>query len=258
MSATDSRTDRVPQTGEVERENGGAWFATTHWSVVLAAGQERSAGGHAALESLCRTYWYPLYAYVRRTGRDPEESKDLTQEFFAQLLARKSLSLADPNRGRFRTFLLTAMKHFLANEWKKTQRLKRGGGQTVLSLDASVDEGRYAAEPPDPVTPETIYERRWAATLLDRVLALLGEECAARGRAAEFEQLKASLWGGPRHAGLAGIAGRLGMSEGALKTTAHRMRGRFRGLLRAEIAHTVASSTEIDEELRRLITVMSG
>jgi RNA polymerase sigma factor (sigma-70 family) len=237
---------------------GGGWFATTHWSVVLAAGHGSNPAAQAALESLCQSYWYPLYAYVRRSGREPEEAKDLTQDFFAHFLGRNRVSLADPARGRFRTFLLTAMQHFLANEWKKENRLKRGGDQGFLSLDAGAGEERFATEPPDAATPETIYERRWAAALLERVLRLLGEECAATGRAAQFEELKASLWGENRGATQAEIAARLGMSEGAFKTAAHRMRARYRELLRAEIAHTVASPAEIDEELRHLIAVMSG
>ncbi len=258
MSASERSTDVDSHAPVAKGQSGGAWFATTHWSVVLAAGHEHGTAARDALESLCRTYWYPLYAYVRRSGRDPEEAKDLTQQFFAGLLEADKLGFADPARGRFRTFLLTALKHFLANEWKKQNRQKRGGGQTLLSLDAAAGEERFAAEPPDPVTPETTYERRWAATLLERVLELLGEECAAKGQSSQFEQLKPSLWGERRDSGLAEIAVRLGMSEGALKTAAHRMRARYRELLRAEIAHTVASPAEIDEELRHLVAVMSG
>ena len=258
MSTSEGSAGASPPNSTVRESAGAAWFATTNWSLVLAAGREPGSAAQAALESLCQAYWYPLYAYVRRTWSDPEEAKDLTQDFFARLLERNSVSLADPARGRFRTFLLTALKHFLANEWKKENRLKRGGGQTVLSLDAAMGEERFAGEPPDPVTPETIYERRWAATLLERVLGLLGEECAANGRVAQFEKLKASLWGESREISQAEIANRLGMSEGAFKTAAHRMRARYRELLRAEIAHTVASPAEIDEELRHLIAVMSG
>jgi RNA polymerase sigma factor (sigma-70 family) len=234
------------------------WFATTHWSVVLAAGHRSNPAAQAALESLCQSYWYPLYAYVRRTGREPEEAKDLTQDFFAHFLGRNRVSLADQARGRFRTFLLTAMKHFLANEWKKENRLKRGGGCAVLSLDAGEAEERLVAEPADTATPEVIYERRWAAALLERVLALLCEECAVAGRTALFEELKASLWGENRGVTQAEIADRLSMSEGAFKVAAHRLRARYRELLRAEIAQTVASLAEIDEELRHLIAVMSG
>ena len=233
-------------------------FATTHWSVVLAAAQGESPQANDALERLCRSYWYPLYAYVRRTGREAEEAKDLTQEFFARFLGRNTVSLADPARGRFRTFLLTALKHFLANEWKKENRLKRGGDRQFLSLENAGGEERFAAEPSDTASAEIIYERRWATALLERVLRLLGEECAAAGRAAQFEELKASFWGAGRDATQAEIAGRLGMSEGAFKVASHRMRARYRELLRAEIAHTVASPAEVDEELRHLISVMSG
>lgn len=237
---------------------GAPWFATTHWSVVLAAGHGTSPAAAAALESLCRTYWYPLYAYVRRAGHDAEEARDLTQEFFASLLGRNRLSFADPARGRFRTFLLTVMKHFLANEWKKQNRLKRGGGQPALSLDARAGEERFAAEPADPASPEVIYERQWVATLLERVLARLDEESAAAGRTALLEEVKASLWGEHREATQAEIAARLGMGESAFKVAAHRLRARFRELLRGEIAHTVSSPAEIDEELRHLAAVMSG
>jgi RNA polymerase sigma-70 factor (ECF subfamily) len=241
-----------------ERAAGGKWFATTHWTVVLAAGHPSNPAAQAALESLCQTYWFPLYAYVRRSGRDPEEARDLTQEFFAGFLERNAVSFADPARGRFRTFLLTAMKHFLANEWKKENRLKRGDGRSLLSLDAAGAEERLAGEPADPVTPEVIYERRWVAALLDRVLGHLGQECAAAGRSAQFEELKASLWGESRNDTQAQISARLGMSVGALKVATHRMRARFRELLRAEIAHTVASPVELDDELRHLVAVMSG
>ena len=257
---TNERKDPEPSTsgGPDDRTAGGKWFATTHWSVVLAAGHATGPAAQTALETLCQTYWYPLYAYVRQTGCETEEAKDLTQEFFAGLRARNLLSFADPARGRFRTFLLTAMKHFLANEWKKENRLKRGGGQQHVSLDAIMGEERFAVEPTDNVTPEVIYERGWAATLLERVLRMLGEEHAAAGRTSLFEKLKASLWGERRGTTQAEIAARLGMSESAFKTAAHRLRARYRELLRAEIAHTVAAPAEIDEELRHLIAVMSG
>ena len=257
---TNEGKDPEPSTsgGPDDRSTGGKWFATTHWSVVLAAGHATGPAAQTALETLCQAYWYPLYAYVRRTGCEAEEAKDLTQDFFAGLLARNLLSFADPERGRFRTFLLTAMKHFLANEWKKENRLKRGGGQQHLSLDAVTGEERFAAEPTDNVTPEVIYERGWAATLLERVLRLLGEENATAGRTDLFEELKASLWGERRGATQPEIASRLGMSENAFKVAAHRLRARYRELLRAEIAHTVATTAEIDDELRHLIAVMSG
>jgi RNA polymerase sigma-70 factor (ECF subfamily) len=247
--------------GNTEKETGasdGGWFTTTHWSVVLTAGHSTAPDARQALETLCRLYWYPLYAYVRRQGHSPEDAQDLTQDFFARFLEKKYFKLADPARGRFRTFLLTALKHFLANEWKKEHRLKRGGGCRFLPLDPAAGEVRFAAEPADAATPEVIYERRWAAALLERVLQLLGQECAAAGRTAQFEELKASLWGENQKATQDEIAARLGMSPGAYKVAAHRMRGRYRELLRTEIAHTVATPAEIGEELRHLITVMSG
>jgi RNA polymerase sigma factor (sigma-70 family) len=225
---------------------------------VLAAGGGASPAARAALDSLCQTYWYPLYAYVRRSGRDAEEAKDLTQEFFVGFLARNTVSFADPARGRFRTFLLTAMKHFLANEWKKENRLKRGGGQPALSLDTAEGEAQFTAEPADAATPEVLYERRWAAALLERVLRALEDESHAAGKGELFAALKASLWGGSRAATHAEAAARLGMSEGAFKVAAHRLRARYRELLRAEVAHTVSSLGEVDEELRHLVAVMSG
>jgi RNA polymerase sigma factor (sigma-70 family) len=236
----------------------GPGFATTHWSVVLTAGEGGGLVAQEALEALCRTYWYPLYTYVRRAGRGAEEARDLTQEFFARFLSRNSVSLANPARGRFRTFLLTAFKNFLANEWKKENRLKRGGDQQPLFLDAREGEERFAAELPDTASPEVVYERQWAGALLERVLQLLGQECSANGRTAQFEQLKTSLWGENCGVTQAEIASRLGMSEGAFKVAAHRLRARYRELLRAEIAHTVASPAEIDEELRHLIQVING
>ena len=242
------------QTGE----SANPWFVTTHWSVVLAAGHTSAAGAQEALERLCRAYWYPLYAYVRRKGHSPEEAQDLTQDFFARFLEKKYFKLADPARGRFRTFLLTALKHFLANEWKKAQRQKRGSGEVAISLDAEMAEQRYAAEPAEDATPETIYERRWAATLLESVLDLLKNEWAAADKGWQFEDLKGSLWGGSNVASYADIAARHGTTETAIKLVAHRLRQRYRELLRAQIAHTVASPAEIDEELRHLISVISG
>jgi DNA-directed RNA polymerase specialized sigma24 family protein len=159
-----------------------AWFATTHWRVVLVAGHGTAPGAQEALETLCQAYGYPLYAYVRRHGHAPEEAQDLTQDFFAHFLEKNYFKLADPARGRFRTFLLTALKHFLANDWKKVHRQRRGSGQAMISLDAEVAEQRYATKPVEETNPETIYERRWAATLLEGVLEFLREECAARGQ----------------------------------------------------------------------------
>jgi len=234
-----------------------AWFTTTHWSVVLAAGQSTAPGAQEALETLCQAYWYPLYAYVRRQGHSPEDAQDLTQDFFARFLDKQYFKLADPARGRFRTFLLTAMKHFLANEWKKAHREKRGSGLAAISLDAEAAEQRYAAEPVEETNPETIYERRWAATLLEGVLELLQREWAAADKGWQFEELKAGLWGGSNAPSYADIAARRGTTETAIKMAAHRLRQRYRELLRSEIAHTVDSPMEVDGELRHLIAVIS-
>ncbi len=233
-------------------------FSSTRWGTVVAAGGVANPAAESALEALCQTYWYPLYAYVRRTGRNAEEAQDLTQEFFAGFLQRSGFSVADHARGRLRTFLLTSMKHFLANEWKKEHRLKRGGSRTILSLDAAEAENRLAGEPAESVTPEVIYERHWASSLLQQVMQILGEECAAAGHTAQFEQLKASLWGENQLASQAEIAARLGMTESAYRVAAHRMRARYRELLRREIAHTVGNVAEVDDELRHLVAVMSG
>src|SRR5947208_1108317 len=180
----------VPSYPNLDSAKGSGTFSTTHWSVVLEAGQDDSPQAAEALEWLCRTYWYPLYVYVRRQGRSPEDTQDLVQEFFARFLERNYLRLADPNRGRFRTFLLTSLKHFLINEWNKANREKRGGGQTRLSLDESSAETRYAAEPARDECPDTLYDKRWAATLLERALAALRAEFEQSGKQGLFERLK--------------------------------------------------------------------
>jgi RNA polymerase sigma-70 factor (ECF subfamily) len=233
-------------------------FATTHWSVVLAAGDDGSPTASEALERLCRTYWGPLYAYVRRQGHEVHEAQDLTQEFFARLLEKHYLGLADPARGRFRTFLLTSLQNFLRNEWKSASRQKRGGGQAILPLDLESAEGGYATDPADGLTPEIIFEKRWAAALLDQVLRRLGEDYAAVGKGPLFEQLKIFVWGEKNQASYAQMAVELGLSEGAVKVAVHRLRTRYRELLRAEVASTVADPAEIDEELRHLIAMVGG
>jgi RNA polymerase sigma-70 factor (ECF subfamily) len=224
--------------------------------VVLAAGDQQTPGSEAALESLCRAYWYPLYVYVRHAGHPPEDAQDLTQEFFARFLAKSSVIHADPERGRFRTFLLTSLKHFLINERTKASRLKRGGGHQLLSLDLTQAESRYGAEPADTASPDRLYEKRWALTLLDRSVGELGRDYAASGRGRLFEVLKDYIWGQKEASGYAAIALELSMTETAVKVNVHRLRQRFRELLRAEVAQTVAAPAEIDEELRHLITVM--
>jgi RNA polymerase sigma-70 factor (ECF subfamily) len=235
----------------------GREFATTHWSVVLATGEVASPGAAAALEVLCHTYWYPLYAYVRRRGYDVPDAQDLTQHFFSHLLQKGSLSLADRARGKFRTFLLRALQNFLANEWKHAHRIKRGGGTAPFSLDVADAEHRYAGEPITTLTPERVYEKRWAMTLLEGVLAQLQQEYAQAGRSGLFQELADVLWGKDASVSYAQIGERLGMSDAAVRGAMHRLRTRYRQRLRAEVAHTVANAQELDDELRYLITVVS-
>ena len=234
-----------------------AQFNTTHWSVVLAAGQADSPRATEALEKLCRAYWYPLYVYVRRQGNSPEDAEDLTQNFFTHLLQKNYLAKADPDRGKFRTFLLGSLKNFLVNEWKRASRLKRGGDMTLLSFDADQAEERYAGEPMDESDPDHAYERRWAVALIEQVLTGLRQEYAAADKAPLFEELKGFIWGEKSSASLAEIGGRLNLAEGTVKVALHRLRQRFRELLRAEVAHTVARPEDIDGELRHLIAVVS-
>ena len=232
-------------------------FSTTHWSVVLAAGRGDSPGAADALERLCQVYWYPLYVFVRRQGHAPHDAQDLTQEFFARLLERKYLRLADRKRGRFRTFLLTSLKHFLINEWNKANRQKRGGGRQLISLDAEETETRFRAEPADNWSPDKAFERQWAMVLLDRVLDQLQREFVAAGRGAVFEELKACLTGADNENTYAEIGRRLGMTESNLKVTAHRLKQRYRELLRQEIALTVDGPEAIDQEMRDLFAALS-
>lgn len=234
-----------------------AVFATTHWSVVLAAGQSADAQASAALEQLCRAYWYPLYAYVRRRGHSPEDAQDLTQQFFALFLQKEYFRLADRAKGRFRTFLLHALEHFLINEWKRTRCAKRGGGATPLPLDVEGAEHRYVNEPVTTLTPERAYEKQWAATLLAQVLATLRQEYAAAGNSPVFAQLADLLWGKDGSDSFAEIGARLGLTEGAARGAMHRLRTRYRELLRREVAQTVNEPGEVDEELRYLISVVS-
>ena len=225
---------------------------------MLAAGRNASRGAEEALEQLCRNYWYPLYAFVRRQGRDPEEAQDLTQGFFARLLQKEYISLADPARGRFRSFLLTSLKSFLAEEHRYATRLKRGGGQKVIHWDDLTAEQRYLAEPRNEAAPDTLYEERWALTLLETALTRLGEELVSAGKEQLFSELKDQLWGAERESSYTEISERLNLSVGAIKVTVHRLRQRFRALLREEVAHTVANPEQIDDELRHLVAVVRG
>ena len=238
--------------------HGAAQFATTHWSVVLAAGHGSAPDVTRALEELCQAYWYPLYVYIRRRGYGVEDAQDLTQEFFSLLLRKGHFLLPNPARGKFRSFLLTALEHFLVNEWKQRRTVKRGGAWTFLSWDGQAAERRYAAEPATTVTPEKVYEKRWATTLLERVLAHLRQECRASGKGETFEALKDSLWGEKTDVSYAELAARWGMTEGAVKGIAYRLRRRYRELLQSEIAQTVADPSEIEQEVRDLIAAVSG
>jgi len=235
-----------------------AQFATTHWSVVLEAGHGSEAGARQALEALCRAYWHPLYVYVRRRGYGVEDAQDLTQEFFALLLRKEQFALPDPARGSFRAFLLSALEHFLANEWRHGQARKRGGGYTFLSWDQQEAERRYAAEPASALTPEQLYEKRWAITVLERVLARLREECHSSGRGEKFEALKDTLWGEKTEMTYAELGQRWGLSEGAVTAVAHRLRHRYRELLRAETAQTASGPEEIEQEMRDLTAAVTG
>jgi RNA polymerase sigma factor (sigma-70 family) len=230
-------------------------FCTTHWSVVLAAGHTSVPGAQEALETLCRAYWYPLYVYVRRQGYSSEDAQDLTQEFFARLLEKNSLVKADRDRGKFRTFLLGSLKNFLVNEWKRAGRLKRGGGLEFLSIDAIAAEDRFAAEPANESNLDAAYDQRWAVTLIEQVLTTLRQEFNAADKARLFEELSGIIWGDKSTASHAEIAGHLNLTEGTVKVAAYRLRKRFRELLRAEVAQTVAGPEEIDGELRHLISV---
>jgi RNA polymerase sigma factor (sigma-70 family) len=234
------------------------WFLTTRWSVVLAAGGSDSTRVRDALEALCEAYWYPLYAFVRRLGHSPHDAEDLVQAFFARCLEKNYLSAADRTKGRFRSFLLIALKRFLANEWNKARTRKRGGVVPPISLDALGAEQRYALEPSERLSADRLFERRWALTLLEQVLARLRAEQIADGREETFEVLKDALTGSGGGTPYAELARRLGTSEGAVKVAVHRLRRRYRELLEAEIANTVGSPEEVAEERRYLLSVLSG
>jgi RNA polymerase sigma factor (sigma-70 family) len=235
--------------------HGPAAFTTTHWSVVLEA-QGESPAAQEALEKLCRIYWRPIYNFVRRQGIGPAEAEDLTQGFFASLLEHRNLNAVRKEKGRLRSYLLSAVKHFLADEHRRATAIKRGKGQRLIPLEELRTEEQSSLEPADPLTAERIYERRWASTLLDRVLSRLEDKYRARGNAAlfnSFNQLLADELGAPSQAG---IASQLGMTENAVSQAFHRFRQSYQSLLREEIAHTVATPGDIENELRYLIAVI--
>ena len=234
-----------------------AQFATTHWSFIVTAGQAPTAESEEALEYLCRTYWPPVYAYLRRQGHDVHEAQDLTQGFFARFLEKNYLENVRPEKGKFRSYLLGAVKHFVSNERDRAQAKKRGGGRAVLSLDFERAEGRYGIEPSDSTTPERIFDRCWALALLDRVLSRLEEEYRRRVQEKTFEHLKTFITSGSSEASYRDVADVLEMTEGAVKVAVHRLRRRYKEILEEEIAGTVADETEIDGELRYLLRAVA-
>jgi RNA polymerase sigma-70 factor (ECF subfamily) len=243
---------------EAAAAGGRSAFVTTQWSVVLAAKGGDTTRSRDALAGLCQTYWRPLYAYVRRTGHSAHDAQDLTQEFFARFLEKNSLNRADESRGRFRSFLLASLKHFLANEWEKARAQKRGGAQIPIPIDLASAETSCHWEPADSTTAEKIFERRWALTLLDAVLRRLREEYARDAKASQFEKLKSTLTEASRTVKYAEMAVRLRTTEGAVKVAVHRLRQRYREVLRAEIAETVATPAEVEDELRCLFAALAG
>jgi DNA-directed RNA polymerase specialized sigma24 family protein len=232
-------------------------FATTHWSMVLRAGDRCGPESAPALEKLCRGYWYPLYAYVRREGHAVHEAQDLTQAFFARLLGDNSLASVHPDKGRFRSFLIASLKHFLINEWKHSQRQKRGGGKVHFHLDEEVAQGRYRLEPAENFTPEKAFERRWAETLLQRVLDHLKAEWGQRDASVPFDEMKPFLLEGKGSVRIADVAARLGVTGDSLKWSVRKLRQRYREIFREEIAHTVGSPEDIDDEIRHLFSVLT-
>jgi RNA polymerase sigma-70 factor (ECF subfamily) len=237
-------------------QDGRRSFATTHWSLVLAAAHDSRPNAQAALATLCETYWYPLYVYVRRLGYQAEDARDLVQGFFAALLEKRYVKAADRERGRFRSFLLTALKRFLSKEGERAHARKRGGTARPVSLDFESGEGRYSLEPSHTVTPEAIYERRWALTVLDRAIGRLRQTYIDADKAAFFESLKAFLTGEADAPPYEEVARGLAMAEEAVKVAVHRLRRRYRDLLRSEIAQTVADPQDVEEELKYLLAVL--
>ncbi|MBI2947505.1 MAG: sigma-70 family RNA polymerase sigma factor [Verrucomicrobia bacterium] len=243
-----------PCTGKPSQE----WFATTHWSVVLAARQSEDSGAVEALEKLCQTYWYPLYAYVRRHGHDVHDAEDLTQEFFARLLEKDFLKAVEPGRGKFRWFLLSAIKRFLANEWNRAHALKRGGGARFVSWDQQDAESRYRRDGASGLAPEKLFDQSWAMTLLEQAHTQLREEFTSAGQSGLFEQLKHFLSSDKSSVSYAEAARALGMTEGAARVAVHRLRLRYREFLRAQIAQTVTTLSEVDDEIRHLFAAFGG
>jgi RNA polymerase sigma factor (sigma-70 family) len=236
---------------------GSSGFATTRWSVVLAAGRRSSPAAAGALAELCQRYWVPLYVYVRRRVGNVEAARDLTQEFFTRVLEKNALARADRARGKFRSFLLTSLQHFLDNEWHKARARKRGGGRMALTLDFAAKDSQLKWEPAHGWTAERLFERQWAVTLLERVLAQLRADYSAAGKEVLFDGLKGTLAGEAKQS-IAAVADRLGMTAGAVKVAAHRLRRRYREMLRAEVAETLAEGEDVDQEIRSLLAALGN
>lgn len=233
-------------------------FATTHWSVVLAASSPKSSRYREALETLCQAYWFPIYAYLRRQGYGAHKAEDQTQGFFTHMIEMDDLCRADPDRGRFRSFLLSMLKHFVADQWDRSQAQKRGGGKKALSLDFADAETRYKLEPSHQLSPDKLYEKSWALTLLSQTMARLKAETSGTNKQKLFEQLKAHLAGQFHAVPYSELAARLEMTEGSVKIAVHRLKQRYRELLREQIAQTVSSPEEIDEEIRALFVALAS
>ena len=247
MASNGQNRDSVPP--------GARQFATTHWSVILAAGHGDPMQARAAMEELSRVYWYPLYAFVRRQGHSPQDAQDSTQAFFARLLEKNYVAGAQQAKGKFRTFLLVALKHFLADEWGRRHAQKRGGFRTIVSIDRERAESRLSAEPAHDLSPELLFERQWALALLDQARLRLREEYVASGRAVLFEQLEGCLTRNETTLPYAEIAARLNLTVAAVKMAVYRLRSRYRLLLREEIAKTVSTPEEVQEEIRHLLSL---
>ena len=250
--------NQMAEPGPFDRSEAGGVFVTTHWSLIARAAHGDPAQAQPALEELCQAYWYPLYAFVRRLGRSPQDAEDLTQSFFARLLEKNYVADAEPDKGKFRTFLLVVLKRFLANEWDREHARKRGGFQKLLSIDQALAESRWAAEPGHESAPDLLFERQWAKTLLDLVLGRLEQEYTDTGRAALFAQLRPCLARGESARSYADIAGSLGLTEPAVKMAVQRLRARYRQILREEIGKTVLRPEDIDAEIRHLFTTFGS
>lgn len=248
----------VPCPAELGSTPPGRGFESTHWSVVVQAQDPAAPQARAALATLCQTYWYPIYAHFRRKAGSADEAEELTQEFFARFLEKGVVGGAEPAKGKFRTYLLACCDHFLANHRRQARALKRGGGQYVLSLDLESGRERYDREPADTLPAEKLFDRRWALTLLEQGLDRLAKEYRDQGKGALYDQLKGHLIGDPGAGGYAAVAGRLGMTDAAVKKAAQRLRERCRAVLREHILATVAGPGQVEDEVRELFSVLGG